>query len=49
MKPFSFNDFNKYHNRFIWSHSDIEQSYWTKEIEYWDSEERTNKRTTGTL
>ena len=49
MKPFSFSDFNKYYNKFIWSHPDVEQSYWTKEMSYWDPDDRQEKQYVATL
>lgn len=49
MKPYSFNDFNNRFNMFGWLHPDIRQTYWTKEQDEWDYEQRATVRKTFTL
>jgi hypothetical protein len=49
MKPFSFVDFNKFYNKFEWSHPDIRQTFWTKEDNIYDYHLSTHVRTTLTL
>ena len=49
MKPYSFSEFNKRFNMFGWSHPDIRQTYWTKEQEEYDYEQRGAVRKTFTL
>jgi len=49
MQPFSFNDFNKHYNKFIWEHPNIKQSYWVKEDNDWDHETSRTVRRNYTL
>ena len=49
MKPFSYEMFKSYNGIFNWSHPNINQSYWVKDDQYWNSETRNNEPIRYTL